>query len=143
MVARKNGRKPAKGKARKVIERQPSFQGWRTTDEEEVKRRRWRGGTDIASVEALDRGDVHFGTFRVQSASGGQYTAEIRSLADLENSCGCRDFETNGLGTCKHIEGVLHALGRKGKRTFAGSSADMMKGTGSWRPFQRMQGYQL
>jgi hypothetical protein len=63
-------------------------------------------------------GDVHFGAFRVQSSSGGEYITEIRSLAELENSCGYRDFETSGLDTCKHIEGVLHALRRKGKRAF-------------------------
>ena len=35
---------------------------------------------------------------------------EIRSLGTHINSCGCRDHRTNCLGTCKHIEGVLHHL---------------------------------
>ena len=30
------------------------------------------------------------------------------------NSCGCIDHRVNGLGTCKHIEGVLAVLRRKG-----------------------------
>lgn len=118
MSGKKKGRNPVKGKARKVIDRKPSFLGWRTTDEEEVERRRWRGGTDIVSVVALDSEDAHFGAFRVRSSSDSEYIVEIRSLTQLENSCGCRDFETSGLGACKHIEGVLHALRRKGKRAF-------------------------
>ena len=56
MVARKKGRKPAKGGARKVIERKPSFQGWRTTDEEEVERRAVEAGTPTRAVE-LDQVD--------------------------------------------------------------------------------------
>lgn len=114
--------KPAGGRARKVIERPPKFQGWRTTDDDEIERRRWRGRTDIVSVGALEPEHPHFGTYRAVSTSGGDYVVEIRSLSEPRNSCGCRDFETNGLGTCKHIEGVVHALRGKGKRAFSAAA---------------------
>src|SRR5205814_813151 len=47
------------------------------------------------------------------SGSGGGYDVEIRALDRFANSCGCIDHRVNGLGTCKHIEGVLAALRRK------------------------------
>ena len=103
---------------RKVNDREPPFRGWSTSDSDELERRRWRGRTEIVHVEALAPEAGYFGTFGVRSVSGGAYEVEIRSLCALENSCGCRDFATNGLGTCKHIEGVLHNLRRRGKRAF-------------------------
>jgi superfamily II DNA or RNA helicase len=109
----------SRGKAKKVQERSPGFQGWNTTDDEEIERRRWRGLTDITTLENLEPEHPYFGTFRVRSTSGGTYEVEIRSLVLRENSCGCPDWRVNGLGTCKHIEGVLEALRRKGKRAFA------------------------
>jgi SNF2 family DNA or RNA helicase len=109
-------------KARKVQDRAPGFQGWNTTDDEELQRRRWRGLTDIAAVENLEPEYPYFGTFRVRSTSGGVYDVEIRSLSARENSCGCADWRVNGLGTCKHIEGVLEKLHRKGKRAFAAAA---------------------
>jgi superfamily II DNA or RNA helicase len=111
--------KKSPGKAKKVQERSPGFQGWNTTDEDELERRRWRGLSDVSAVENLEPEQPYFGTFRVRSTSGGSYEVEIRSLTLRENSCGCPDWRVNGLGTCKHIEGVLEALRRKGKRKFA------------------------
>lgn len=108
----------AAGQARKVVERAPTYQGWSTSDAEEIERRQWRGATEIACVEALTPDATIFGAFQVRSVSGGGYEVEIRSLSACENSCGCRDFATNGLGTCKHIEGVLHDLRRRSKRAF-------------------------
>ncbi|HEY6257463.1 MAG TPA: hypothetical protein VIY51_16895, partial [Xanthobacteraceae bacterium] len=46
---------------------------------------------------------------RTRSGSGGAYEVEIRTLDGFGNSCGCIDHRVNGLGTCKHIEGVLAA----------------------------------
>jgi len=111
------------GTARKVIERAPTYQGWATSDTDEVERRRWRGATEIASVEALAPDTGVFGAYQVRSGSGGAYEVEIRSLSARDNSCGCRDFATNGLGTCKHIEGVLHDLHRRCKRAFRAAAA--------------------
>ena len=116
------GTKRSKGKAKKVQQKSPGFQGWNTTDAEEVERRRWRGSTDIAAVESLEPAYPIFGTFRARSAAGGSYEVEIRSLTALENSCSCPDWRVNGLGTCKHVEGVLDWLRRKGKRAYAAAA---------------------
>ncbi len=100
------------------MDRPPSFVGWRTSDQEEITRRLWRGRTEVLAVEALELADRFFGAYRVRSASGASYEVEIRSLATRENSCGCVDHAVNGLGTCKHIEGALHALRRGRSRQF-------------------------
>jgi len=101
-----------RGRARAVLDRPPSPQGWRTTDEDEIALRRWRGSTDILAIEALEAEHPIFGTFRARSGTGGSYDVEIRSLDAFANSCGCIDHRVNGLGTCKHVEGVLAAIRR-------------------------------
>ena len=112
-------RKPAKrSDARTVLDRPAPPQGWRTTDEDEIALRRWRGRTEIVAIEALESGHPFFGTFRTRSGTGGSYEVEIRSLDDASNSCGCIDHRVNGLGTCKHIEGVIAALHRRGAKAF-------------------------
>ncbi|HLH88954.1 MAG TPA: DEAD/DEAH box helicase [Xanthobacteraceae bacterium] len=95
-----------------MLDRPPSPQGWRTTDEDEIALRRWRGSTDILAIEALEAEHPIFGTFRARSGTGGSYDVEIRSLDAFANSCGCIDHRVNGLGTCKHVEGVLAAIRR-------------------------------
>ena len=120
--AHKRGRRrKVKTKAKAVIERPPLPPGWLTTDDDELRVRRWRGETEIGTIHALETGEPAFGTFRVQSASGSSYDVEIRSLTEAINSCGCIDHRVNGLGTCKHIEGVIAGLTRR--RTKAGSEA--------------------
>ena len=114
--ARCPSKRPAtsgKKRARAVLERPPPSQGWNTTDEQEIELRRWRGRTEITAIEALERGQPVFGAFRVRSESGSAYDVEIRSLDQHANSCGCIDHRVNGLGTCKHIEGVLAVLRRQ------------------------------
>ena len=107
---RKTGdRPPAK-------DRPPTFRGWISTDKDEIRRREWRGRTEIAEVRALDSDHAPFGDYRVRSSSGGTYIVEIRSLREPINSCECHDFRTNRLGTCKHIEGVRRQPG--GVRAF-------------------------
>ena len=92
-------------------ERPPAFRGWISTDEDEIRRREWRGRTEIDEVRALDEDHGLFGDYRVGSSSGGSYTVEIRSLRERINSCECHDYRTNRLGTCKHVEGVLRRSG--------------------------------
>ena len=125
-MARGGGRKTGgkAGKAKTAQARQPAFQGWATSDEDEIERRRWRGRTQIVSVEALEPEFAHFGSFAVGSTSGGAYEVEIRDLVGLGNSCGCHDFTTNGLGTCKHVEGVLHQLGKGARRAFKAAARE-------------------
>jgi superfamily II DNA or RNA helicase len=110
-------------KARKVLDRPPAAEGWRTTDEEEIALRRWRGSTEIVAIEALEAEHPIFGTFRARSGTGGAYEVEIRSVDGFANSCGCIDHRVNALGTCKHIEGVLAALRRRGVKAFRQAAA--------------------
>jgi superfamily II DNA or RNA helicase len=107
-----------KARVRAVPDRPPQAQGWCTTDEDEIALRRWRGRTEITAFEALDPKQPIFGTFRVRSDSGSSYEVEIRSLDLHTNSCGCIDHRVNGLGTCKHIEGVLAVLRRQNAQAF-------------------------
>ena len=118
--------KPAKRarKGRKASgPKRPEFLGWNTTDEEEVERRRWRGITEVAEFEELEPEFRAFGSFRIQSSTGNTYLVEIRHLDRQVNSCTCRDFETAGLGTCKHIEGVLNLIANSGSRMRSGSAS--------------------
>jgi superfamily II DNA or RNA helicase len=94
----------ASSQDRKTTVRLP--QGWRTSDEDEIQRRRQRAAVEPLAVEALEPDHPVFGTFRVSSETG-SYEVEIRSLYERDNSCGCPDYEVNGLGTCKHVEAVL------------------------------------
>ena len=106
-----------KTRASAVLNRPPAPQGWNTTDEEETELRRWRGRTEIGEVEPVEPNHHLFGTFRVRSESGIPYDVEIRSLKESINSCGCIDHRVNGLGTCKHIEGVIEVLSRQRSAT--------------------------
>ena len=47
------------------------------------------------------------------------YSVELRSLAGRSFSCTCTDFRINGLGTCKHVEGVLLHLKARFPKIFA------------------------
>lgn len=115
-----NGKRPPPAAKRsRTTERAPALVGWHSSDADEIERRRWRGRTEIVAVESGEPAFPHFGTFRVASGTGGSYEVEIRSLDRLENACGCTDHRVNGLGTCKHIEGVLEALRRRDARTFS------------------------
>ena len=98
--------KAGRGRGSEAKDRPPTFQGWLSTDEEEITRREWRGRTEIEDVHVLDERFAPFGDYRVGSSSGSTYTVEIRSLRERINSCECHDYRTNRLGTCKHIEGV-------------------------------------
>ena len=103
-------RKAASGGWRLQDDRPPTFRGWLSTDEDEIRRREWRGRTEIVDVQPLDGSPRPFSDYVVTSSSGSSYTVEIRSFGTHINSCGCRDHRTNGLGTCKHVEGALHRL---------------------------------
>jgi len=112
----KAGRTAKRGRARAVLDRTPPGpQGWRTTDDDEIALRRWRGSTEIVAIEALEAEHPILGTFRARSETGGSYEVEVRGLDLFTNSCGCIDHRVNGLGTCKHVEGVLAALRRRGQ----------------------------
>jgi hypothetical protein len=124
-------------RARKVLAK-PQVVGWNTSDADEIQIRQWRGRTQIANVEALEPQFGPYGTFRVRSGSGNLYEVEIRDLIGQGNSCGCIDHRVNGLGSCKHIEGVRFALKKKmGARAFAAAAA---KGSPRVEVFLRRDG---
>jgi hypothetical protein len=81
----------------------PSIHNWRTTDEEEIAKRRYRARTESLRVRNLDPRFPIFSNFAVKSGSGLTYTVEIRSVSQRRFSCDCVDFRINALGTCKHV----------------------------------------
>ena len=89
----------------------PTFNGWNTTDEDEIARRRLRASLDAMKIDPLEPDHPIYGTFSVRSLKARfenlSYSVEIRSLSEFRNSCTCPDYNVNGLGTCKHIEAVL------------------------------------
>ncbi len=96
----------------------PSIHNWRTTDEEEIAKRRYRAQTESLRVQNLDPAFPIFSNFAVKSGSGLTYTVEIRSLSQRRFSCNCVDFRINALGTCKHVEATLLYLEARHRRLF-------------------------
>ncbi|MCU0724843.1 MAG: SNF2-related protein, partial [Planctomycetes bacterium] len=82
---------------------------------EEISVRRERGRQEVEeglAIRAVD-GARTFGCYDVVSRSGRTYRVEIRSFRDRANWCTCLDYQTNLLGTCKHVEAVLHRIRRR------------------------------
>jgi superfamily II DNA or RNA helicase len=96
----------------------PLPHNWRTTDEDEINRRRQRARDEAFTIANCDARHPIFSNFRVASGSGLTYSVEIRSVRDRQFACECVDFRINGLGTCKHVEAVLLQLSRRFKRLF-------------------------
>jgi hypothetical protein len=96
----------------------PSAHDWRTTDEQEIARRRLRARTEGFAISNRDPAHPIFSNFRVKSGSGMTYSVEIRDVAERQFACECVDFRINGLGTCKHIEAVLQNLEARFRRLF-------------------------
>jgi superfamily II DNA or RNA helicase len=104
----------------------PAIHNWRTTDEDEVARRRQRAQTESLRVRNLDSRFPIFSNFAVKSESGLTYSVEIRSLSQRRFSCNCVDFRINALGTCKHVEATLLYLESRYRRLY---SAALKNGT--------------
>jgi superfamily II DNA or RNA helicase len=96
----------------------PSTHNWRTTDEDEIARRRHRAQTESLRVRNLDPAFPIYSNFAVKSESGLTYSVEIRSIPQRRFSCNCVDFRINALGTCKHIEATLLHLEARHRRLF-------------------------
>ena len=103
-----------RAKSKRRPRQPPIGEGWRTTDADEVERRRRRAATEKPQVRAQD-GRAYYGAYRVASASTtGARRVEWRSADRPINSCDCPDYSVNGLGTCKHVEAVrLHLQARR------------------------------
>ncbi len=121
----------------------PAAHDWRTTDADEVNRRRQRARNERFAIRNTDPREPVFSRFQVGSATGMTYSVEIRDVAGRQFACDCVDFTANGLGTCKHVEAVLLQLkaGLKGKfqaaaapdhaPLFLGPSRDTLRLTGN------------
>ena len=106
-------------KAAKVLPpKPPSPHDWRTTDEDEIARRRYRARTEQMRIRNLDPEHPVYSNFEVKSTSGLSYTVEIRSVSQRRFSCNCVDFRINALGTCKHVEATLLYLEARHRRLF-------------------------
>ncbi len=109
---------PKRTSGRKI----PPLHDWRTTDEDEINRRRLRAVEEQPRITNIEPGEKIFSNFHVHSRSGLDYQVEIRDIAGREFSCTCVDFRINGLGTCKHTEAVLMHLDARFKRLFASAA---------------------
>jgi len=94
----------------------PSPDNCRTTDEDEINRRRLEPGDEAFSIANLDPRHPVFSNFRVKSHSGLTYSVEIRDVRRRQFRCDCADFRIDGPGTCKHVEAVLLHLNGRFKR---------------------------
>lgn len=76
-----------------------------------IKDRMKRAQAEV-QVEA-ESGQPWFGSWRASSINAvfpRNYRVVIRNLHKRANFCSCPDFAGNQLGTCKHIEAVLHKI---------------------------------
>jgi hypothetical protein len=96
----------------------PSIHNWRTTDQDEINRRRERAKTEDFKITNTNSTHPIFSNFQVQSGSGLTYSVELRDLRQRQFACQCVDFRINGLGTCKHVEAVLLYLQARYSRLF-------------------------
>ena len=96
----------------------PAHTDWRTTDADELAKRRFRAREEKFRITNLDPAHPVFSNFEIKSPSGMTYRAEIRDVASRQFSCTCTDFRINGLGTCKHIEAILLQLSRRFRAEF-------------------------
>lgn len=109
---------PSSAKAEPEISLPPAHD-WRTTDEDEINRRRLRAREGSFVIRNADARFPVFSNFSAGSGSGLTYAVEIRDVAGRQFACACQDFRKNGLGTCKHVEAVLLHLEARFKRLFA------------------------
>ena len=102
------------------------------------------GAVDGAIAERVKRGrtevraeplsaDTAYGAWSARSLVSSthvpvSYRVHIRSLERRANYCTCPDFATNQLGTCKHIEAVLHRISKR-------RDAKQLKASGPPTPF--------
>jgi ERCC4-related helicase len=94
----------------------PPWHNWRTTDADEVNKRRQRAREESFAISNTTPEHPIFSDFRVKSASGQTYAVEIRDVQSRQSTCDCVDFRTNGLGLCKHTEAVLFFLQGRHKK---------------------------
>ena len=93
--------RPTRAGARDATKLPPAGD-WRTTDEDEIGRRRLRAREEQPRIRNLAPRHPIFSNFEIRSRSGMTYQVEIRDLARRQFHSTTVDFQINGLGTCKH-----------------------------------------
>ena len=78
--------------------------------EAERQRRVSRGSSELFEIRRRPGKQGVLGEYEVSSPSSRAYQVTLRALDAAHNGCNCPDFATNLLGTCKHVEAVLHHL---------------------------------
>ncbi|MGO8765277.1 MAG: DEAD/DEAH box helicase [Limisphaerales bacterium] len=101
----------------------PPAHDWRTTDTDEINKRRQRAREEVFIITNTDPRHPVFSNFRVKSASGLTYSVEIHGLNAHQSVCDCVDFRTNGLGFCKHVEAVTLYLQARHRKLFKAAQA--------------------
>ena len=81
---------------------------------EEAILERVKKGRNEVQIKQLS-GSLHFGTWQASSIISATYRkqvyqVQIRSVEQRNNYCTCPDLASNRLGTCKHIEAVIHFI---------------------------------
>ena len=115
---KKPGGRARKSKAVAVLERSPVL-GWRTSDEDEIGLRRWRGSTEIQDVVALNPDRGFFGEFRVRSASQSGYDVEIRSLEGTQIPAAASTTESTRSEHASMSKGFWQRSGAEKRGRFA------------------------
>lgn len=90
-------------------------QQFTSAKETAIKDRIKRGHNEVKATHIS--GHPWFGTWQASSILSSThrpqtYTVQIRSLSETTNYCTCPDLANNQLGTCKHIEAVLHHISK-------------------------------
>lgn len=91
----------------------------------ERRRRESRGSSELFEIRrrpGTPQGLL--GEYQVASPSSRSYLVTLRALDAAHNGCTCPDFATNLLGTCKHVEAVLHHLRSDAPRRWKRALAD-------------------
>ncbi len=93
--------------------------------EAERRRRESRGASELFEIRKRPGARSGLlGEYEVASPSSRAYVVALRALDAAHNGCTCPDFATNLLGTCKHVEAVLHHLRTDAPRRWKRSLGD-------------------
>ena len=96
----------------------------------ERRRRVARGSSELFDIRrGRGGGGGLLGGYEVASPSSRAYTVTLRALDADHNGCTCPDFATNLLGTCKHVEAVLHHVRTDAPRRWARAAAEGPRGS--------------
>jgi hypothetical protein len=111
MIAREVAIEARRARARREFFRIEQVNAARTTDDG----RRTTDDEAETNPKSEIRNPKFLGMYRVMGENNREYSVLIRD-PDPEhhvNRCSCLDYESNNLGTCKHIEAVLGYIRRK------------------------------